>query len=180
MTKRNSTRAASVDVRPGEIWKPVPGIPKYEVSNFGRVVTDRSPYILKPEIDRDGYERVRLHIGSQKYLKRGVHKLVLEAFVGEAPVGHVPAHDNGVRNDNRLENLSWKTQRANISDKIGHGTHQVGSKHPNATIDGPTATRVKVLLAQGVKPRFIALELRISRQIVYSIKYGKAWGHNHD
>ena len=52
-----------------------------------------------------------------------VHVLVLETFVGPRPTGHQAAHENGVKTDCRLENLSWKTTSENIRDQVRHGTH---------------------------------------------------------
>lgn len=46
-----------------------------------------------------------------------IHKLVLEAFVGERPSGMQACHGNGDKTDNRLVNLRWDTVKANHRDK---------------------------------------------------------------
>jgi HNH endonuclease len=45
-----------------------------------------------------------------------VHKLVLEAFVGPAPEGMLCRHENDVKSDNNLKNLSWGTPLDNAYD----------------------------------------------------------------
>src|SRR5690606_17793610 len=57
-----------------------------------------------------------------------VHRLVLKAFDGPPPRGHEALHANGVRDDNRLENLSWGTHSENQLDQVDHGTHFNASK----------------------------------------------------
>ena len=50
-----------------------------------------------------------------------VHQLMLEAFVGPAPNGHVCRHKDGNGLNNRLENLSWATQQENADDRVRDG-----------------------------------------------------------
>ena len=52
------------------------------------------------------YERGQALGGSRKYGALGVHRLMWEVFVGSIPEGWEIDHLNGVRGDNRLENLS--------------------------------------------------------------------------
>lgn len=126
-----------------EIWKPVAGYEgRYSVSNLGRVkslkrVTEPlhgghpricPETILKGEQNtRDHHYRVRLYINTEtrRFL---VHRLVLTAFVGPCPDGMVGCHNNGDPTDNRLENLRWDTQSANVRDQIAHGNHLQASK----------------------------------------------------
>lgn len=119
-----------------ETWKPIVGYEDYcEVSDRGRVrsmgglVVRRtgSPFfragrIRKLYTDEDGRSTVTLsHQGKHTYM---VHRLVLEAFIGPAPVGHECCHYNGDPADNRLVNLRWDTSIANKGDMIRHGTHR--------------------------------------------------------
>lgn len=52
-----------------------------------------------------------------------VHRIVLEAFHGPAPEGHIGCHNNGVIDDLRAENLRWDTKSANALDSVAHGTN---------------------------------------------------------
>jgi hypothetical protein len=115
-----------------ELWAPVPGYEgSYEVSNLGGVrslsritvngggavrVVNGQP--LSPFPDRDGYLQVNLSRRTHK-----VHRLVLQAFVGPCPPGMECLHDNDVKTDNHLENLSWGTSSANKFDAVRNGRH---------------------------------------------------------
>lgn len=62
---------------------------------------------------KPSYKAVRLTDGKHHY----VHRLILEAFVGPVPAGKQVDHLNGIRNDNRLENLEYKTPSENNRNK---------------------------------------------------------------
>lgn len=123
-----------------EEWRPVFGFEGvYEVSDLGRVrsvdrvVTfpdgrrRRAPgRVLKPWI-ANGYPKVGLkHQGQSKKLY--VHDIVLTAFIGRRPDGAACCHGDGVRTNNRLENLRWGTFSENNYDLVAHGTHHQASK----------------------------------------------------
>lgn len=120
-----------------EIWKPVPGFEGiYEVSNMGqlrsldRVLSSGRRWkgrILKQSLTWNGYFYLNLSKDGI-YYRRYLHRLVLEAFVGPSPEGMEACHENGVRGDNRPENLRWDTRTENVKDAIKHGTHHWASK----------------------------------------------------
>ena len=64
-----------------------------------------------------------------KVSTRGVHTLVLEAFLGPCPKGKEACHfpDRDVTNNN-LSNLRWDTPKANASDRNFHGMTSRGWK----------------------------------------------------
>lgn len=75
---------------------------------MGQVRNKKTLKLLKGNIVH-GYVRVQLAKGAKHEL---VHRLVMEAFVGVA-TGLDVDHINGVRSDNRLENLQYLTESAN-------------------------------------------------------------------
>lgn len=113
-----------------EIWKDVPGYEGvFKVSNTGfvksleRVATQKSrhggtqSYIVKPKMlsqltTPQGYKRVQLaHAGIKT--KVPVHVLVARAFLPNCEKKPCVNHINGIKTDNRVENLEWVTHREN-------------------------------------------------------------------
>lgn len=76
-----------------------------------------------------GYMRVRLIMGKSRKTYF-VHKLVAEHFLGPKPsCKHQICHINGVKSDNRAENLRWGTAKENAADRSMHGKTSKGPKH---------------------------------------------------
>lgn len=94
-----------------EEWRPIPGWPGYQVSDHGRI-RNRKLRCMKQRMARDGYRDINLCAkGSKRTVS--VHRLVCEAFHGAPPEGAQVDHINGIRSDNRAENLEWVTGEEN-------------------------------------------------------------------
>lgn len=104
-----------------EIWKDVVGYEGlYLVSNMGRVKSmhsrnthraHRSDGILSPLNTGTGYHKVLLSNGTVKQAK--VHRIVAAAFIDNPENKPQINHKNGIRTDNRVENLEWATNSEN-------------------------------------------------------------------
>ena len=79
----------------------------YQISNFGRVKSLSKNIIRKPYLDKDGYQCVTLKLNGKAYPKK-IHRLVALNFFGENQ-GLVVNHKNGIKTDNRLDNLELIT-----------------------------------------------------------------------
>lgn len=180
-----------------DAWKTVLGWEGfYEVSDLGRVRSlDRTirqasgvyrrfcGRILKPQKHTYGYRIVALSKKgkTQRYF---VHRLVLLAFVGPAPDGMEACHDDGKRDNNRLENLRWDTRKNNNADKIKHATQQHGESHGGSKL---TAEQIKIIRVRyakdGVKnggklsTRMLAVEFGLSHGQIKRIINRKSWNH---
>lgn len=121
-----------------ERWLPVVGWEhRYEVSNLGRVRTIPHticgrywPQIMLRQMSPPtgkGYKLVGLS-GNGPRVSKGVHILVLTAFVGPRPKGHHCCHYDGDPANSRLENLRWDTPSSNALDRIRHGRNQFANQ----------------------------------------------------
>lgn len=115
-----------------EIWKPIQDYEGlYEVSSKGRVRSlsrfvkchkyskrQISGTILKSFTVKNGYEIVQLMNRGKKF---AVHRLVGQAFIPNPQNKPQINHINGVKTDNRVENLEWCTQSENMQHayKVG-------------------------------------------------------------
>lgn len=102
-----------------EQWKVIPNLNgNYEASNTGRIrrakpgCGTRPGLVMKKSISR-GYERVALSVLGDQF-SRSVHRLVAEAFIGEIPGDMEINHKNGIKHDNRVENLEICTKSYNV------------------------------------------------------------------
>jgi hypothetical protein len=94
-----------------EKWLPVPGFPKYRVSDQGRVQGPRGVF-LKHCSHPSGYPRVTLRRdGESKTVS--VHLIVARTFLGPTPPGKEVNHRDSNRENPKLRNLEWMTRREN-------------------------------------------------------------------
>lgn len=112
-----------------EIWKPIPeyGGYKYEVSNLGNV-RNLKGHILKPSLIHQGYLIVALCQEGKKRNAR-LNRLVAEFFVPNPENKTEVNHINGIKTDNRAENLEWTTKSENMIHAYRSGLQKKG-KHP--------------------------------------------------
>ena len=101
-------------------WRYIKGFEGlYEVSESGHVRNSRTERVLKPYPFSNGYLGVQLGRGNVNL----VHRLVAAAFInGDASLQ--VNHRNGVRTDNRAENLEWVT----CSDNHRHSYRELSRK----------------------------------------------------
>jgi hypothetical protein len=110
-----------------EIWKKVVGFEEqYEISNIGNL-RGIDKYVnhykggksffkgvpKKARLNDKGYLRCNLKVDGKSH-DFTIHRLVAIAFI-EKPIGKdIINHINGIKTDNRVENLEWCTQSENV------------------------------------------------------------------
>ena len=160
------------------MWKTIPDYPDYEVSKCGQVKSNRrkKPRILKPVMNK-GYPFVLLY-NSQGRKLVPVHRIVWTTYVGPIPDGMCVLHGTGgIRSCASLEYLRLGTYGENQADRVKDGTDLKGENHPHTVLTDVQVRYIKQRLIDGMSNISLARLFGVNRQMIFSIKKGRTWGH---
>ena len=84
--------------------------------------------IIKPILDKKGYLYVCLCKNNIKEV-RMIHRLVAQTFINNSEKKLQVNHKNGIKTDNRVENLEWVTAKENIEHAYNNNLFKNQLKH---------------------------------------------------
>jgi hypothetical protein len=190
--QQNQAVATEKPQRDGEVWRAVGGYEGlYEVSSEGRVWSvpheveqvafggrlssfSYAGGIRAADLNQGGYPALTLWRQGKPQKKFSVHDLVCTAFHGPRPAGLIVAHGNGIKTDNRAENLRWATPSENMEDQRKHGTLIVGENHRAALLTEELVREIRASPLSGAKA---AVAFGTSATNISRIRNRVSWKH---
>lgn len=171
-----------------EIWKDIPGFKgRYQASNLGRIKSIdwkssrgflRKGKIMKQCHEGNGY--LQLHIVTNNGSKMlSAHRLIAKAFLPTTEGKEFVNHKNGIKDDNRIENLEWcsKSENCKHSFEIGLQDNK-GEKHPCSKLSEIDVLTIRKQYSTGkYSHQQIADVYDISKTQVGDIIRKRSWTH---
>lgn len=165
--------------------KTIPGFPNYAISKDGKVWSkprrrsSKRGIWIKSRQTNCGYIHCGLYQDNQVHWVL-IHRLVLETYVGSCPDGMETRHLNGVRTDNRLDNLCWGIKKENMKDIVHHGTRvrHFGEKNGQTKLTEQDVRMIIYMYRTGLfTMQEIASNYEIGLATVSNIINKKSWQH---
>jgi hypothetical protein len=151
-----------------ENWKHIPGFEeKYAVSDLGNVASLRFDRLLLPGLFGE-YLWVSLSEDGTP-IRSAIHRIVLITFKGFDFRRQFGNHINGIKIDNRLENLEWMT----TSENLVHSTMVLGN-NLNQKLSRGQVSEIKSLFGS-ISQAEISRRYGVSQMTISKIASGKLW-----
>lgn len=173
------------------IYKDIPGCPGYRVGNDGSVWSCVKK--VSVSVHRGGFKaiigsawkplslrpnatsgRVKVELWGKC---RGVHRLVLLAFIGPCPKGMECCHNDGNPANNKATNLRWDTKKANSADRTKHGRTPRGERSPMAVLNETLVRTLRLEYAQVANFCALARKHKLARNTIRRAIIGETWRH---
>lgn len=177
------TREAFIFNTMEEIWKDVKGYEGlYQVSNLGKVkslpkVGSVKENILKNFIKDQGYLAVTVSKNDKRktYLN---HRLLAISFIPNPENKLEVNHKNGIKDDNRVDNLEWCTHSENIKHAYDNNLliSRKGESHHNTKLSDQNIS--EILNNYSSKSQLELSKIyKVSRRQINNIINKKSWKH---
>lgn len=169
----------------GEVFNPIKENEKsYQISSFGRVKSlnynhTNQPKILKNNLQNTGYLAVSLNFNG-KVKTISVHRLVAEAFIPNPDNKPFVNHINGIKTDNRAENLEWCTASENTNHgiKIGLINDIRGQKNIFSVLSESDVLEIRKRYSENKESyKEIAKKYNVTPENISMIINKKTWKH---
>lgn len=173
----------------------------YYASRNGDII--RNGKVRKTSMGTNGYLTVGLHYkGDGSAVTKSVHRLIATAFVPNPSNKREVNHINGIKTDNRTENLEWVTPRENSLHAYKNGLSKLrikyalegakakrdkliafrskrflGSNNPHALLKKEQVIQIRKKYENGYKIKHLAQEYNVSRQCIGGIVHYTNWKH---
>lgn len=158
----------------------VSGFYGYFCDRLGNVFSNKAGELrpMKPRVGSRGYLIIGLSVSKGRCKHVLVHRIIASTWIGSPAVKMEVNHKNGIKTDNRLENLEW----ASRIDNERHARRVLGKKlygsyHPCSKISEDQALEIRRLRSEGWTHKRLSERYGIGMSQINRIVRRIKWSH---
>ena len=162
--------------------KKIQGFENYEVDELGQIWslpkrTRKGTRLIKPlQHPKTGYMYVDL-CKDGKVKKFSAHRLVALTYLPNLENKPQVNHINGIKTDNRVENLEWNTNLENKQHAVNSGlTNLKGVNHPKCKLSEKQVLEIREIGFSQTRTS-LSKKYGVCRNSILRIIMGKNWNH---
>lgn len=163
------------------VWKTVNynGIlyPNYEVNELGELRNSKTQKVVRQTVLQTGYSSYCASLGQRGKNKCfRIHRAVACTFIPTDDYSLEVNHKNGIKTDNRVENLEWVTGRENTQHAVKMGLINFcrGTRHPDAKLSWRKVNWIRKN-ARNYGIRATARKYGVNHTAILDCLNGKTW-----
>lgn len=156
----------------------IPGYPNYYATINGDIISG-------PKRTRKGFRKLKQHkcggyltidlVVNNKANRRLVHRLVAATYIPNPKNKPEVNHINGIKNDNRVENLEWVTKSENQLHSIRIGLRStVGEKNSQCKL---TESEARIIKYSKERTTYLSKMFNVSPPTICDIRKNRSWTH---
>jgi hypothetical protein len=166
-------------------WVDVPGLEMlYGANRDGKIFSKRARRVVRQHLGKGGYMLISTRIGGRagKTMCFKVHRLIALTFNGAVEGKNVVNHKDGVKTNNRADNLEWCTPAENSRHayETGLASGPAGERMPNAKLTDRMVRTIRERYVPRCRKngaRAISRDLGISHVVIIGAIAGSRWAH---
>jgi len=152
--------------------------PRYAATPDGKIYSFKSDQFLKPIMTPNGYYKVSLcKHGSTKQIS--IHRIVASLFCKREDGATQVNHINGIKSDNRYQNLEWCTASHNMkhaySMGLAKGISKWGESNSCSKLTEVEVEQIITAFMQGKSQKQVAKLVGVNLNTVRQITSGRTW-----
>jgi len=167
-----------------ETWKKVPNFSKYMAEKSGLIKTfnwkgSGQERIMKPAVT-NGYAKTVMINDQGEYKSIKVHRIIALTFCENPFNKDSVNHINGIKTDNRAENLEWCTHQENIKHAVDNNLMVVikGEQIGNSKLKEHQVLEIRAKFIPRKYTRVkLAKEYNVTEGTIKDILYKRTWNH---